>query len=75
MSEEEKNQTSRPAWSFPPLQRLPQLGAGMMGRTTVVVAGCFSMMVGVLLTFTLCGAVIGVPLFVFGFLLVARGLF
>jgi hypothetical protein len=30
---------------------------------------------GVILTFTLCGAVIGVPLFAFGFLLVARGLF
>jgi hypothetical protein len=63
------------AWLFLTTRQAARTGLGVAGRSTVVLTGCCSMVLGIALTFTLCGAVIGIPLFAFGFLLVARGLF
>jgi hypothetical protein len=63
------------AWRLISSQRYSGLAARLAGRSAAVGSGWCCMMAGVILTFTLCGAVIGVPLFAFGFLLVARGLF
>lgn len=55
----------------------PEFGraGGLAARATAIITGWFLMMVGVVLILTLCGAVIGLPLAAFGFLLMARGLF
>jgi hypothetical protein len=75
MSQNEKVERPKSKWSRFTIRRGGRAGIELGRRSTAVVAGCCSMMMGVALTFTICGAVIGVPLFAFGFLLVARGLF
>jgi hypothetical protein len=75
MSKQAGGKRLETAWRFVTTQRAGRVGLGLAGRSAVMMAGCCSMMMGVILTFTLCGAVIGLPLFAFGFLLVARGLF
>jgi hypothetical protein len=40
-----------------------------------IVVGILIMIVGLIVTLTIVGAVAGVPLMIFGFLLVMRGLF
>jgi hypothetical protein len=74
-SQEDKGNRVEALWRFLTAGRASRLGLGLAGRSVAVMAGCCSMMMGVILTLTLCGAVIGLPLFAFGFLLVARGLF
>jgi hypothetical protein len=73
--DQEKKEQIRAKWSSISAHPLVKPGAPLAGRSTAILTGCFFMMLGVLLTFTICGAVIGLPLFAFGFLLVARGLF
>lgn len=75
MSQEGKGDWRKATWEFLTAGRSGRLGLCLAGRSMAVLAGCCSMMMGVILTLTLCGAVIGLPLFAFGFLLVARGLF
>jgi hypothetical protein len=55
--------------------RAGKIGTSLAGRSMAITAGCCSMVLGTVLTFTICGAVVGIPLFAFGFLLVARGFF
>ena len=45
------------------------------GRLLAVLLGVVLMIVGVIATVTIVGAVIGIPVFLFGLLLVFRGLF
>ena len=47
----------------------------LMGRAMAALLGLLVMIIGVLLTTTLIGAVIGIPLVIFGFLLVVRAFF
>ena len=54
---------------------LPWLGVRLAGRAGAILAGCVSMTIGVALTLTLCGAIVGLPLLALGLLLVIRGLF
>jgi hypothetical protein len=75
MDREESKEKLKSAWAFMSTPRAKRLGAGFAGRAAALAMGWFCMTVGVVLTFTLCGAVIGVPLLAFGFLLMARGLF
>jgi hypothetical protein len=60
---------------FVALWHLATFTIKMIGRMVVVVLGVILMMVGAIMCFTIIGAVIGIPLILFGFLLVARGLF
>ena len=46
----------------------------LTGRLLAVVIGIVLMAVGVILTITVIGAILGIPLIIFGFLLVVRGL-
>jgi|GEM_PF-6064092 len=62
-------------WSSVSTHPMTKPGAILAGRSTAIMTGWFLMMMGAILTFTICGAIIGIPLFAFGFLLVARGLF
>ncbi len=46
----------------------------LTGRLIAVILGLVFMLVGVILTITLVGGIVGIPLFIIGLLLVVRGL-
>lgn len=62
-------------WPFVALWRLVTWILELTGRLVAVVLGLVFMAVGAILSVTVVGAFIGVPLFLFGGLLVFRGLF
>lgn len=62
-------------WPFVALWRFVTWILGFTGRVLAVVLGLALMIVGVLASLTVIGAIIGVPLALVGFLLVLRGLF
>jgi hypothetical protein len=62
-------------WPFEALWWLVTTILALTGRFIVVVLGAFLMLIGGLISATLVGAMIGIPLLFFGVLLVLRGLF
>ena len=73
MSEEHK--THWIFWPFVALWRLVTWILELTGRLVAVVLGVVFMAVGAILSVTVIGAILGVPLFLFGVLLTFRGLF
>jgi hypothetical protein len=72
------NGTKRTPWILRPfvaLWRLLTLILELTGRVLAIVLGLVLMIGGGLLTASVVGAPIGVPLAIFGFLLLLRGLF
>lgn len=68
----------RTPWYLWPFVALWRLVSGILivtGRLVAVVLGLVFVLVGALLSATVVGAIIGVPLILFGGLLVVRGLF
>ncbi len=61
-----------PFWA---LWRLLTLILELTGRFVAIVIGLVLIVVGIILSLTVVGALLGVPLGIFGFLLVLRGLF
>ena len=62
-------------WPFWAIWRLLTFIVELTGRLVAVVLGMVMMIVGALVSLTVIGAVIGVPLIFIGFLLVLRGFF
>ena len=62
-------------WPFVALWRLVTFILEMTGRFVAILLGFVLMAVGVLVSLTVVGAVVGVPVALFGLLLVFRGLF
>ncbi len=62
-------------WPFAAVWRLVTTVVKLVGRVAMLVSGMVMMIVGVLLTMTVIGAFIGIPLATLGFLLVLRSLF
>ena len=62
-------------WPFWALWRLVGFILEMVGQLVAVILGAVIAMVGVLLSLTVVGAIIGVPLVLFGIMLMFRGLF
>ena len=62
-------------WPFVALLNLVALIVGLCGRLVAMLLGLALMIVGGILTLTIIGAVVGIPLVIVGFLLVIRGLF
>ena len=60
---------------FVALWRLVTFILEATGRLIAIVLGVVLMLAGVLVSLTVIGAVVGIPLIIFGFLLVIRGLF
>ena len=60
---------------FVAIWRLVAAIVEITGRLMAVLLGVVLMIVGVIATVTIVGAVIGIPVFLFGLLLVFRGLF
>ena len=61
-------------WPFWAVWRLVIGIVAVTGRLAAMVIGLILMVVGVVLTLTVVGAIVGIPLAIFGFLLVIRGL-
>ena len=62
-------------WPFAALWRLVTWILELTGRFVAILLGIVFMIVGVIVTLTVIGAIVGVPLVLFGVLLVFRGLF
>ena len=62
-------------WPFWAIWRLLSFIVTLTGRLVAVVLGLVLMIVGALVSLTVIGLVVGVPLIMIGFLLVLRGLF
>lgn len=62
-------------WPFVALWRLVTWILELTGRLVAVILGFVFMAVGAILSITVVGAILGIPLFLFGVLLVFRGLF
>ena len=62
-------------WPFWAIWRLLATMVELTGRLVAVVLGLVLMVVGALISLTVIGAVIGIPLILIGFLLVLRGFF
>lgn len=70
-----KQRTSWLLWPFVALWKLLAGIIGLTGRLVAAVLGLVLMIVGLIATLTVVGAIIGIPLIIFGFLLILRGLF
>ena len=73
MSEEKKSPWY--VWPFVAVWRLVTWVFELTGRLVAVILGLVLILVGTLLSLSVVGAVIGVPIGGFGILLVLRGLF
>ncbi|MGD8603506.1 MAG: hypothetical protein PVF49_02925 [Anaerolineales bacterium] len=62
-------------WPFIAIWRLLTWILELTGRMVVVIVGLVLILVGTLLSLTVIGAAVGIPVGVFGILLVLRGLF
>lgn len=62
-------------WPFWALWQLLAWIVNLTGRLLAVALGLILMILGVIASITIVGAVVGIPLIVFGFLLIIRGLF
>ncbi len=72
------SETRNTPWILWPFVALWKLVTGILkltGRLVAVVLGAVLMIVGVAVSLTVIGAIVGVPLAILGFMLTVRGLF
>lgn len=69
------NETHWLLWPFVFLWRLVAGIVELTGRLLAVLLGLAIMVIGIVLSVTIIGAVLGTPLLILGFMLVLRGLF
>jgi hypothetical protein len=62
-------------WPFVAFWKLLAGIIGLTGRLVAATIGLVLMIVGIIVSLTIVGAIVGIPLIVFGFLLILRGLF
>jgi hypothetical protein len=62
-------------WPFVALWRLVAFILELTGRFLAIVLGIVFMIVGVIVSLTVIGAIIGIPMILFGLMLVIRGFF
>jgi hypothetical protein len=70
-----KHHTHWILWPFIALWKLLAGLIGLTGRLVAVIIGAVLMLVGGIVSLTVVGAVIGIPLAVLGLLIILRGLF
>ena len=69
-----KSKTPWFLWPFKALWDLVFWIISLTGRLVAVVLGVVFLIVGIILTVTVVGAIVGIPLGLFGLLLIVRGL-
>jgi hypothetical protein len=62
-------------WPFAALWHLLAVILELTGRLVAMLLGLVLIVLGLILTLTIVGAVVGVPIMLFGLLLIVRGLF
>ncbi len=67
--------TSCLLWPFSAIWRLVVLVFELTGRILAIALGIVFLILGVLVSLTVIGAVVGIPMALFGLLLVIRGFF
>jgi len=75
---EENERKNKVPWFLWPFWAIWKLVVGIVagtGRLVAVILGLVFLIVGVVLTITVIGAIVGVPFIIFGLLLMVRGLF
>lgn len=75
MSRLERSAATWLLWPFRAIWRLLTVILELTGRLAAVIIGVVLMIAGTVISVTVIGAALGVPLAVFGFMLVLRGLF
>ena len=72
------NGTRHTPWILWPFVALWDLVTGILkltGRLIALVVGVVLMIIGIAVSLTVVGAIVGIPLLIFGFTLTVRGLF
>jgi hypothetical protein len=72
---EQRKRTPWILWPFVAIWRLVAGIVELTGRLVAVVLGAVLLIVGAIVSVTIIGAVIGIPLAILGFLMILRGLF
>jgi len=75
MSTQTKNHVPWYLWPFVALWKLLAVIVEMTGRFVAMVLGIVLIIVGVIVSLTIIGAIVGVPLAIIGLLLLLRGIF
>lgn len=75
MTTETKSHIPWYLWPFAALWKLLAVIVEMTGRFVAMVLGIVFIMVGILVSLTIIGAIVGIPLAVIGLLLLLRGIF
>ena len=75
MTTQTKKQIPWYLWPFVALWKLLAVIVEMTGRFVALVLGIVFIIVGVIVSLTIVGAIIGVPLAIIGLLLLLRGIF
>jgi hypothetical protein len=75
MTESHKKHIPWLLWPFWAIWKLVVGIVAATGRLVAVILGLVFLIVGAVLTATLVGAIVGIPLIVFGLLLLVRGFF
>ena len=75
MKTETKSHTPWFLWPFVALWKLLAVIVEMTGRFVAMVLGLVFIVVGIIVSLTLIGAIIGIPLAIIGLLLLLRGIF
>jgi len=75
MTAETKNHIPWYLWPFAALWKLLAVIVELTGRFVAMVLGIVLIIVGVIVSLTIVGAIVGVPLAIIGLLLLFRGMF
>ena len=75
MTTEARHHTPWFLWPFVAVWKLVAVIVEMTGRLLAMILGIVLMLVGGLVSLTIIGAIIGIPLAIVGFLLFIRGIF
>lgn len=75
MSQRQVNRVPLLLWPFAAVWDLLAIFLGLTGRLVAGILGLVLMIIGAILTITVVGAVVGIPVIIVGFLLVLRSLF
>ncbi len=75
MTTETKNHIPWYLWPFAALWKLLAVIVEMTGRFVAMVLGIVFIVVGIIVSLTIVGAIVGVPLALIGLLLLLRGIF